>query len=143
MARQVSMWSKDPGTQVGAVLVEDRRILSTGYNGLPRGMADDERLQDRDFKLTHTIHAELNAILNASRSGIRLEGSSMYVWGLNTCPDCAKAIIQAGIREVHMCVPIHKPDWADAFRTSSAMYAETGVSWYTYTRDWVDSPEDS
>ena len=95
--------SKDPSTQVGACIVDkDNRILSTGYNGFPHGCSDDEFPWNRDEALGETkyqfvVHAELNAILNAS--GKSLSGARVYV-GLFPCNECAKAIIQAGIKEV-------------------------------------------
>ena len=95
--------SKDPSTQVGACIVDgDKRIISTGYNGFPQGCSDDEFPWNRDESLGETkyqfvVHAELNAILNAS--GKKLSGSVVYV-GLFPCNECAKAIIQSGIREV-------------------------------------------
>ena len=96
--------SKDPGTQVGACIVDGtNRILSTGYNGFPYGCSDDEYPWARegesasDTKYPFVVHAELNAILNAN--GKQLAGSRIYV-GLFPCNECAKAIIQSGIREV-------------------------------------------
>ena len=95
--------SKDPSTRVGACIVDgDKRILSTGYNGFPQGCSDDEFPWNRDeaqgdTKYQYVVHAELNAILNAS--GKRLSGATVYV-GLFPCNECAKAIIQSGIKEV-------------------------------------------
>ena len=95
--------SKDPSTQVGACIVsEDNRILSTGYNGFPQGCSDDDFPWNRDESLGETkynfvVHAELNAILNAG--GKSLVGSRIFV-SLFPCHECAKAIIQAGVREV-------------------------------------------
>ncbi len=95
--------SKDPSTQVGACIIDsDKRILSTGYNGFPKGCSDDEFPWNRDESLGETkyqyvVHAELNAILNAS--GKKLAGATVYV-GLFPCNECAKAIIQSGIAEV-------------------------------------------
>ena len=95
--------SKDPSTQVGACIVDgEKRILSTGYNGFPHGCSDDEFPWNRDESKGDTtyqyvVHAELNAILNAS--GKSLAGSTLYV-GLFPCNECAKAIIQAGVKEV-------------------------------------------
>ena len=95
--------SKDPNTQVGACIVDDQnRILATGYNGFPQGCSDDEFPWNRDeaageTKYQFVVHAELNAILNAR--GKSLAGSVLYV-GLFPCNECAKAIIQAGIKEV-------------------------------------------
>ena len=93
--------SKDPNTQVGACIVSpDNIIVSTGYNGMPKGCSDDEYPWARDgedTKYPYVVHAELNAILNAS--GRDLRGSRIYV-ALFPCNECAKAIIQSGIKEV-------------------------------------------
>ena len=97
--------SKDPNTQVGACIVsEDNIIISTGYNGMPKGCSDDEFPWDRKgenesaTKYPYVVHAELNAILNAN--GRDLRGSRIYV-ALFPCNECAKAIIQSGIREIY------------------------------------------
>ena len=95
--------SKDPSTQVGACIVDpDNRILSTGYNGFPQGCSDDVFPWNRDpslgdTKYRYVVHAELNSILNAS--GKSLFGARIYV-ALFPCNECAKAIIQSGIKEV-------------------------------------------
>ena len=95
--------SKDPSTQVGACIVsDDNRILSTGYNGFPQGCSDDEFPWNRDeskgeTKYNFVVHAELNAILNAG--GKSLVGSRIFV-SLFPCHECAKAIIQSGVKEV-------------------------------------------
>lgn len=94
--------SKDPNTQVGACIVsDDNKILSIGYNGMPLGCSDDDfnwdRDGDKDNKYFYIVHSELNAILNYR--GGSLEGSKIYVT-LFPCNECAKAIIQSGIKEV-------------------------------------------
>ena len=95
--------SKDPNTQVGACIVsDDNIIISTGYNGMPKGCSDDIFPWDRDgqqdmTKYPYVVHAELNAILNAN--GRDLRGSRIYV-ALFPCNECAKAIIQSGVKEV-------------------------------------------
>lgn len=95
--------SKDPGTQVGACIVDaDNKIVSVGYNGMPIGCSDDEFPWERegDFlstKYPYVCHAELNAILNASSP--KLKNCRLYV-ALFPCNECTKAIIQSGIREV-------------------------------------------
>lgn len=94
--------SKDPGTQVGACIVTpDKRIVGVGYNGLPAGCSDDEFPWDRegDFlnsKYAYVCHAELNAILNSTKT---LKGCTIYV-DLFPCNECAKSIIQSGISEI-------------------------------------------
>ena len=101
VALLASMRSKDPNTQVGACIVgEDKRIISTGYNGFPCGCSDDDFPWDREgeeTKYPYVVHAELNAILNAG--GRNISGSKLYV-ALFPCNECAKAIIQAGIKTV-------------------------------------------
>ncbi len=93
--------SKDPNTQVGACIVsDDNIIISTGYNGLPYGCSDDVFpwvREGEDTKYAYVVHAELNAILNAT--GKNLRGTRIYV-DLFPCNECAKAIIQSGIKEV-------------------------------------------
>ncbi len=103
VALLAAMRSKDPNTQVGACIVDnENRILSTGYNGFPSGCSDDDFPWDREGNYSETkypfvVHAELNAILNAR--GKNLTGAKIYV-ALFPCNECAKAIIQSGIKEV-------------------------------------------
>lgn len=103
VAKLSGMRSKDPNSQVGACIVsEDNKILSMGYNGFPMGCSDDEFPWARegdalDTKYLYVTHSELNAILNYR--GGSLEGAKLYV-SLFPCNECAKAIIQCGIREV-------------------------------------------
>ncbi len=119
--------SKDPSTQVGACIVDGNNIIiSTGYNGLPIGCSDDEYSWARegdDTKYQYVVHAELNTILNAT--GKSLRGAKLYV-SLFPCNECAKAIIQSGIKEV-----IYLSDkYADtqSTRTSKRMLFDAGVS---------------
>ena len=106
-----SRLSKDPNTKVGSVIIgPDRELLSAGFNGFPRGIADTpERLADRDTKLKLVVHAEMNALLAAARTGMRLKGCSLYlaatddsgmVWGGPPCTRCTVEIIQVGIGEI-------------------------------------------
>ncbi len=102
LAREIASWSKDPSSQIGAVIVDnERRILSTGYNGFPKGIEDtEERLNDREQKYPLIVHAEMNSLLGALYSGVSVKHATIYVWGLPVCPDCTKAIIQAGIKRI-------------------------------------------
>ena len=129
--------SKDPNTQVGACIVSQENIIvSTGYNGMPKGCSDDEFPWDREgvqTKYPYVVHAELNAILKAS--GRDLRGSRIYV-ALFPCNECAKAIIQSGVREV-----IYLSDkYADTMATmaSKRMLDAAGVT-YTQLRTSVRS----
>lgn len=128
LARVIASWSKDPGTACGAIVVKDRRILSTGYNGLPAGIEDRaERLEDRDQKLLITLHAEDNAILNAV-SPVR--GATIYVWPMPPCAHCAARIIQVGIvRVVAPSPPREQAErWHQSLMLSSEVLQEAGVS---------------
>ena len=101
VAKLAARRSKDPSTQVGACIVSPENIIiSTGYNGMPKGCSDDEFPWGREgaeTKYPYVVHAELNAILNAN--GRDLRGSRVYV-ALFPCNECAKAIIQSGVKEV-------------------------------------------
>ncbi len=99
-----SMRSKDPNTQVGACIVSsDKKIIGVGYNGFPTGCSDDELPWEREgewinTKYPYVCHAELNAILNCNNSAM-LRGATLYV-ALFPCNECAKAVIQAGIKKI-------------------------------------------
>ncbi len=130
------MRSKDPNTQVGCCIVsQENKILSMGYNGFPNGCSDDEFPWDRDgedplqTKYAYSTHSELNAILNYS--GGSLAGAKLYVT-LFPCNECAKAIIQSGIREV-----IYDCDkYADtvSVQASKRMMDAAGVKYHQYQR---------
>lgn len=127
LALHVAGWSKDPKRKVGAVIVdEQRRVVAMGYNGFPRGLADmKQRMGDADEKRMLTVHAELNAILNAT-AGTR--GCMMYVTSW-PCHECAKAIVQAGIPIVVSPKPDFKhPTWGKSNKVAWDMMNECGVS---------------
>ena len=129
------MRSKDPNTQVGACIVsKDNKILSMGYNGLPRGCSDDECPWCRegdplDNKYIYTAHSELNAILNYR--GGSLENAKIYVT-LFPCNECAKAIIQAGITTV--VYDDDKYATSASVIASKRMFDAAGVRYYRYQR---------
>ncbi len=131
--------SKDPSTQVGACIVsKDNIIISTGYNGMPKGCSDDEFPWERtgaenDTKYPYVVHAELNAILNAS--GRDLRGSRIYV-ALFPCNECAKAIIQSGVREVLYLSDKYKDTMGNL--ASKRMLDAAGVK-YTKLQTRLDS----
>lgn len=101
IAEIVATRSKDPSTQVGAVVVIDRRVVATGYNGFPRGVNDaiPERY-DRPTKYLWTAHAEENCVLQGARYGTAMLNATLYVTPLSPCTKCALAIVGAGIKEV-------------------------------------------
>ena len=129
LAEHISGWSKDPSTKVGCVVVgEDREIRSTGFNGFPRGIADDsDRLSDRDKKYPLICHAEENAIMHAARIGLSLKGCTAYVtWP--PCTRCARSLIQAGVVEVVYPQESEVPErWMDDFKMSTMMMDEAGL----------------
>lgn len=122
--------SKDPNTQVGACIVDDNnKIMSVGYNGFPKGCSDDEFPWERsgdefDTKYPYVCHAELNAILNAG--GRNLSGCKIYV-ALFPCNECAKAIIQCGIKEVIYISDKYKDSVNN--RVSRRMFDASGVKY--------------
>ena len=125
LAKHISAWSKDPSTQVGAVAVRDRRILATGYNGFPRGVADlPGRLHDRTEKLMRTVHAEANIVAQAARNGVSLDRATVYVWPFLPCSSCGTLLIQSGVKRV-VAPDIEIPDrWVDSFEMSRSMFKE-------------------
>ena len=124
LAQHVATWSKDPRTKVGAVLVnETKQVLSVGYNGFPRGVYDcPERYNNRSIKLLFVAHAERNALDNATS----VEGATLYST-LFPCTDCAKGIIQRGIKRVVTSEP--SPAQHERFNCdiSAIMFKEAGV----------------
>ena len=131
LAVHISTWSKYPGRKVGAVISDKRNnVVSVGYNGLPRRLDDsNESRYAVDVKYKWAEHAERNAIYNSERP---LEGCRMHVpWF--PCMDCARAIVQTGIKELVAIKPdFSDPDWGDDFRMALELFEEAGVyvRWY-------------
>tara|TARA_R100001463_G_scaffold91898_3_gene146635 strand:- start:69 stop:503 length:435 start_codon:yes stop_codon:yes gene_type:complete len=126
LAKLVGSWSKDPSTQVGAVIVDDdKRIVSIGFNGFPKGVKDSQkRLVDRDEKYAIIVHAEANALMFANRS---VEGCTLYTWPFQPCSRCAGLIIQSGIKRVVSV--IHDDDrWKKNFSISRKLFDESGIT---------------
>lgn len=121
----VAGWSKDPSTQVGAVIVnEHKQVLSMGYNGFPRGVSDSPiRYADRDTKLMFVAHAERNALDNAHMD---VRGATLYST-LCPCNECAKSIIQRGIRKVVSKKYDDEYSKRFNFDITKQMFAETGI----------------
>jgi dCMP deaminase len=129
IANHLATWSKDTSRGVGCVIVgPNREILTTGYNGFPRGVNDTipERFE-RPAKYKWTEHAERNAIFNAARNGIRLDGAIAFIpW--YPCADCARALIQCGISEMICYEPnFEDPKWGEDFRIVYTMMNEAAV----------------
>lgn len=128
LAQHVAGWSKDPSTQVGAVLVRERFVLSLGFNGFPRGVQDTPaRLHNRDLKLKFTLHAEENAILTAHTD---LRGGTCYTWPIQPCARCAAKLAQAGIARVVAPEPTldHVTRWSTDFQIAETIFDECGIA---------------
>ena len=132
LAQEVSTWSIDPSTKVGCVLVKNKRVISTGYNGFPKGISDNfDRLMDREQKYEITVHAEVNAVTTAALHGVSTEGSTAYIT-LMPCSRCASVLINAGVTAV--CVlanPVIPDRWLSNFILASNLLAEAGVTYQT------------
>lgn len=141
LSKEISTWSKDPSSKIGAVVVNDeRRILSTGYNGFPRGIEDtEERLNNKEEKYPRIVHAELNALLGALYNGVSVKDATLYVYGLPVCADCTKSVIQAGIKRVVVNMSaIDNEKWGRQWNEiSKPMFQEAGVFIsYLNTEHW-------
>jgi dCMP deaminase len=126
LAKYIATASKDPSTKVGAVITDrQNRVISTGYNGFPRGVKDSpDRLNDRDTKYSMVVHGEINALLFATQP---LDGTTLYIWPFLSCSRCTSMIINAGIKRV--VAPLStNPRWADSIALSVRLYHEAGVS---------------
>ena len=128
LANFVASWSKDPSTQVGAVIANSntKRVVSMGFNGFPAGVEDTaDRLGTREIKYEMVVHAESNALLFA---GPAAEGCTLYVTPLPPCARCAVLIIQAGISRVVCPTPDKsKEPWKSQSQISETMFGEAGV----------------
>lgn len=145
MAKLIATWSKDKSTKVGAVIVDkENRVISIGYNGPPSGFPDNEEyIHERPTKYFYFEHAERNAIYNAVRIGVSTIGCTLYTTvisernkNLFCCADCARAIVQAGIRKV----VIQKSeeifgDWADSTNAAKDIFNKCKVEVEFYERE--------
>ena len=138
VAKEISTWSKDPSKKIGAIIVKDKRILATGYNGFPKGIDDSlERYENREVKYELVVHAEMNAIYNAAANGISCKDATLYVYGLPVCSNCAKGIVQTGINRIVMDATDVPQRWIDSFDKTKDMFDEVGISWsLTGDFDW-------
>lgn len=126
LAAHVAQWSLDPDKKVGAAIVRpDKTIASLGFNGFPRGIADNARLEDKEMKRELVVHAEINAILHAREP---LHGYTLYVWPLLPCVRCAASIIQSGIKEI-VSVPLKgESAWSQTTELANQMLREANVT---------------
>jgi dCMP deaminase len=132
LAYEIAQWSKDPSKKIGAIAVGTKgQVLAQGYNGFPRGISHSaERLNDRELKYKYVVHAEMNLIYNASYNGTSLDGSTIYVTGLPVCSECAKGLIQVGVKQVIMPKQDDTPEnWMKSFELTKELFEEAGVAW--------------
>lgn len=135
LAKEVSTWSKDPSTKVGCVVVGDKgQVLTQGYNGFPRGIIDrSSRFKTKEAKYKYTVHAEMNAIYNATFNGVSLDKSTLYCYGLPVCAECAKGVIQVGIRKVVVLKPSNSnKKWEESCKEAMKMFEEVGIPCMIY-----------
>ncbi len=125
LALAASLKSKDPSTQVGAVIIDNktRKLVSSGYNGFPRYIDDNQIPQIRPDKYLYVVHAELNAILHAQRE---LPDCSLYST-VFPCSECMKAIIQSGIKRVVYLNELNGTDWNDSRKATNKMAELAGI----------------
>lgn len=136
MARQAATGSKDPSTQVGAVICDrENRFVCAGFNGFPRGIKDDSRLEDRNVKYKLILHAEHNAILFSRRD---LSGCTLYTWPFMPCSSCAAIIIQSGIKRV-IAPRDDNPRWKESFELTEQLFKEAGVELLLFNRKLKES----
>ena len=131
LAKEVALWSKDPSRRIGAVAVGAKgQVLAQGYNGFPRGIEDKEdRYADRQLKYKYVVHAEMNVIYNATYNGVSLDGATLFVWGLPVCSECAKGIIQVGIKQIVMPGQSIPESWQESWNLTKEMFEEAGVKY--------------
>jgi dCMP deaminase len=129
LAKHISGWSKDTSTKVGAVIVNDsNRIISTGYNGFVIGCDDSIKSRyEKDKKYLYTEHAERNAIYSAAEKGDSTRNATIYMQ-LYPCVDCARAIIQSGIKRVVCTKPdFNNEKWGESWRIAEELFNECGI----------------
>jgi len=127
-AEVAATFSKDPSTKVGAVAIDDDyRVLATGYNGFPRGVIDsEERLCNRSLKYALTVHAESNLVAQSAYCGTSIRGSTVLVSSLFPCVECAKLLVQAGVKRI-IAPKISNERWQESNELAKLIFAESNV----------------
>ncbi|MSR18892.1 MAG: dCMP deaminase family protein [Phycisphaerales bacterium] len=134
LASQIASWSKDPSRGVGCVIVSStKQIISTGFNGLPRGIVDSAERLERPIKYDIVCHAEMNALIQCARNAVSPVGCTLYS-SFSPCVQCSLAIIQAGIVLVvtnEMDAQNDQP-WSESVRKAKDLFREGGVEYRAY-----------
>ena len=135
LTKHISGWSKDPSTKVGCVIVdENNRLISTGYNGFPKGIIDSvERYNDRDIKYPMVVHSESNAIIFAQKD---LTNCTIYTYPMPPCASCSGLIIQSGIKRIVAlrATKDQESRWGKDFDLSNQMYKEANIEFILYDK---------
>jgi dCMP deaminase len=137
MAKHISGFSKDPSTQVGAIIVRpDLTIVSMGYNGFARGVKDHpDRYTNRDIKYEMVIHAEINAIISAKED---ISGFTLFTYPFLPCSRCAAIVIQSGIKHV-VTLNTDLSKKAMNFELTLSQFQEAGLSYTQYPVSFLDT----
>jgi len=141
IAKTIAKKSKDPSTKVGCIIVgPEHEIRATGYNGFPRGSNDSlEIYNDRPRKYRRVVHAEANAVANASFTGTTLRGGIAYITH-PPCADCAGLMVNAGICSVNFIVDLNNDGfddrWKEQFVEGLEMFEEVGVDFVGFSNEW-------
>lgn len=130
LAKTVALWSKDPSTQVGAVITRGRHVVGMGYNGFPAGTVDDEEIyNDRPIKYLRVVHAEANAIIQAGK--VISSGDDILTMFATLCPcaSCCGMAINAGVKRIvtHRPTDDQMNRWGASFHESVNMMGEAGI----------------
>jgi dCMP deaminase len=141
IAQEISTWSKDPSTKVGAIAVNlERRILAQGYNGFPVKSDDSEKFYNtRKSKYARIVHAESNIIYNACNSHVGLQNSTVYVYGMYPCSECVKGLTQVQVSRIvfQLGQSSNVEKWKSDFDTAKCFLREVGIG-YTHYQDEKD-----
>jgi dCMP deaminase len=131
LAKEIASWSKDPSKQIGAVAIGEKgQVLAQGYNGFPRGIDDsEEKYLDKETKYKYVVHAEMNCIYNATYNGVSLQRATLYISGLPTCSECAKGLIQVGVKRVVYQADDIPNIWAESNKRTIDMFSEADISY--------------
>lgn len=136
---QADLFSKDPNTKVGSILIapDSYQILSTGYNGFARGVEETDVRWQRPNKNVFICHSEMNLIANAARGGVKVE-NSICVVTMFPCVECSKILIQSGIKMIISSKPDYNdPRWGEHFRKSYDLLTEVGIEMILLTDDEI------
>lgn len=138
LAEMVSTWSKDPSTKVGAVITNNKRVISLGFNGFASGL-DDSKINDRDYKIQNVLHAEDNCILFAQKD---LSQHTIYTWPFQPCARCSNKIIQVGIKRV-VSITGGPERWQESFAQAKQNFEDAEVELYLIRKNLYQHGIDS